>query len=91
MKHLDKKHHTKKNRSQERYLLWKMKMLQKLLTPNIVLLAGPLYFIWISTVLVTATMQETSTARASPTSRFFCTTNNEENPKEQSVRNTTGV
>ena len=56
--------------------------IQKLLTPNIVLLAGPLYFIWTLTVLVTATMDETSTARTSPISRFFCTTNNKQNPME---------
>lgn len=56
------------------------------LTPNIAFLAGPLYFIWILTVVVTAAMQETSTDRTSPTSRFFCTTNNKQNPIDP-VRN----
>lgn len=54
----------------------------KYLTPNIALLIGPLYLIWTLTVEVRATMQDTSTARTSPTSRFFCTTRKDKGEKE---------
>lgn len=46
----------------------------KELTPKTTLLMGPLYLICTFTVADTATMLETSTARTSPTSRFFWTT-----------------
>lgn len=48
--------------------------------PKTALLIGPLYLIWTLTVVVRATMQDTSTANTSPTSRFFCTTSQQRNP-----------
>lgn len=51
------------------------------LTPNTALLMGPLYLICTLTVVLRATMQDTSTDSTSPTSRFFCITSKIESRK----------
>jgi len=50
------------------------------LTPKTARLTGPLYLIWTLTVVLRATMQDTSTANTSPTSRTFCATSIKQKP-----------
>lgn len=62
---------------------------QKKLTPKTPLLIGPLYLTSTLIVVVTATIQDASTASTSPTSRFFCTTEERINVRQCSKEITT--